>query len=108
MNVENCPGRMSDKIIERLDDFIKDKPYDPLIHIGTSDLTNDVELLYNCCVLLNTLRGSVQMRSNFWSVFSCIWIEERKIPTRNNSVFGHFPHKDNFTKRQQKCIIARL
>ena len=108
MKVENCPGRMSDKIIERLDDFIKDKPYDPLIHIGTSDLTNDVELLYNCCVLLNTLRGSVQIRSNSWSVFSCIWIEYRKIPTTNISVFGHFSHKDNFTKRQQKCIIARL
>ena len=26
---------------------------------------------------------SVQIRSYFWSVFSCIW-------TRNNSVFGHF------------------
>ena len=42
---------------------------------------------------------SVQMRSFFWSVFSCIRTEYgnirvqfkyRKIRTRNNSVFGHF------------------
>ena len=33
---------------------------------------------------------SVQVRSYFWSVFSCIQSEYRKIWTRNNSVFGHF------------------
>ena len=34
--------------------------------------------------------NSVQIRSYFWSVFSCIHSEYRKIQTRNNSVFGHF------------------
>ena len=33
---------------------------------------------------------SVQIRSYFLSVFSCIRAEYRKIRTRNNSVFGHF------------------
>ena len=33
---------------------------------------------------------SVQIRSYFWSVFSCIQSEYRKIRTTNNSVFGHF------------------
>ena len=33
---------------------------------------------------------SVQIRSYFWSVFSCIRIEYGKIHTRNNFVFGHF------------------
>ena len=33
---------------------------------------------------------SVQIRSYFWSVFSCIRTEYRKMRTRNNSVFGHF------------------
>ena len=33
---------------------------------------------------------SVQIRAYFWSVFSCIRTEYRKILTRNNSVFGHF------------------
>ena len=49
---------------------------------------------------------SIQIRSYFWPVFSCIWTEYgdllrlrrfiqseyRKIRTRNNSVFGHFSH----------------
>ena len=33
---------------------------------------------------------SVQIRSFFWSVFSCIRTEYRKIRTRKNSVLGHF------------------
>ena len=33
---------------------------------------------------------SAQIRSFFWSVFSCIQSEYRKIPTRKNSTFGHF------------------
>ena len=33
---------------------------------------------------------SVQIRSYFWSVFSCIQSEYRKIRIRYNSVFGHF------------------
>ena len=33
---------------------------------------------------------SVQIRSFFWSVFSSIQSEYRKIRTRNNSIFGHF------------------
>ena len=33
---------------------------------------------------------SVQIRSYFWSVFSCIRTGYRKLRTRNNSVFGHF------------------
>ena len=32
----------------------------------------------------------VQIRSFFWSVFSCIRTDYRKIRTRKNSVFGHF------------------
>ena len=33
---------------------------------------------------------SVQIWSFFWSVFSCIQSEYRKIRTRGNFVFGHF------------------
>ena len=49
---------------------------------------------------------SVQIRSYFWSVFSCIWIEYvnlriqseyRKIWTRNNCVFGHFSRSENYS-----------
>ena len=33
---------------------------------------------------------SVHIRSFFWSVFSCIRTEYRKIRVRKNSVFGQF------------------
>ena len=33
---------------------------------------------------------SVRIRSFFWSVFSCIQSEYRKIKARKNSVYGHF------------------
>ena len=34
--------------------------------------------------------NSVQIRSFFWSIFSCIQSKCGKIRTRKNSVFGHF------------------
>ena len=40
VKVENCPGRTSDEIIEKFNDFIKDKPFDLVTHVGTNDLTN--------------------------------------------------------------------
>ena len=47
---------------------------------------------YSQILYLDQLHGgkSVQIQSYFWSVFSCIRTEYRKIRTRNNSVFGHF------------------
>ena len=41
---------------------------------------------------------SVQIRGYFWSVFSCIQSEYRKIQTRNNSAFGHFSSSDFLKK----------
>ena len=41
---------------------------------------------------------SVQIRSYFWSVFSCIQSEYRKIWTRNNSVFRHFSCSGTYNK----------
>ena len=56
---------------------------------------------------------SVQIRSYFWSVFSCIRTEYgevqseyRKIRTSNNSVFGHFSHSVILRKFLWICIIT--
>ena len=38
---------------------------------------------------------SVQVRSYFWSVFSCIRTKYRKIRTRKNSVFAQFSRSDS-------------
>ena len=42
---------------------------------------------------------SVQIQSYFWSVFSCIRTEYRKIRTRNNSVFEHFSRSSTHYQR---------
>ena len=39
---------------------------------------------------------SIQIRSFFWSVFSCIESEYREIRTRKNSVFGHFSRSGSY------------
>ena len=44
---------------------------------------------------------SVQIRSFFWSVFSCIRTEYRKIRIRKNSLFGHFSRS---VKQNKKCL----
>ena len=47
VKVTNFPGRTSDKIVEKLDDLIKDKPNDLVIDIGTNNLTNNVKKILN-------------------------------------------------------------
>ena len=49
---------------------------------------------------------SVQIRSYFWFVFSCIRTEYRKIRTRNNSVLGRFSRNDSDKKQSCTCILT--
>ena len=42
---------------------------------------------------------SVEIRSFFWSIFSCIQSEYRKIQTRKNSVFWHFSRSAIFARK---------
>ena len=46
---------------------------------------------------------SVQLRTYFWFVFSCIWTVCRKIQTRKNSVFGHFSRSAHQSFPFSKC-----
>ena len=47
VKVTNFAGDTIRKIVERLDNLIKDKPDDLVIHTGTNDQTNNVKLLNN-------------------------------------------------------------
>ena len=50
---------------------------------------------------------SVQIRSYFWSIYIvnlCIQSEQRKIRTRNNSVFGHFSRSERLKKNDHYSI----
>ena len=51
---------------------------------------------------------SVRIRSFFWSVFSCIQTEYRKIRTRKNSVFRYFSPSAIFTKKVHRCLTAEV
>ena len=43
----------------------------------------------------------------FWSVFSCIRTEYRKIRTRKNSVFGHFSRGEHVNHRDEYGLALR-
>ena len=49
---------------------------------------------------------SVQIRSFFWSVFSCIQSKYREIRTRKNSVFGHFSRSDMLKWNERTILKA--
>ena len=45
VKILNFPGGTSEKILEKLDDLIKEKPDD---HVAMNDNTNNLNLLANC------------------------------------------------------------
>ena len=44
IKIMNFPGGTSERILEKLDDMIKEKPDDLIVHAGTNGITNDVNL----------------------------------------------------------------
>ena len=40
----NFPGSTNEKILEKQDDIIKEKPDDLIVHVGTNDITNKVNI----------------------------------------------------------------
>ena len=47
VKIVNFSGSTCEKILEKLDDIIKEKPDDLMVHVGTNDITNKVSLLTN-------------------------------------------------------------
>ena len=45
VKVKNYPGATSEDILDKIDDLLKVKPDCLLLHVGTNDLTNYVNLL---------------------------------------------------------------
>ena len=44
VKIVNFPGGTNEKILEKLDDIIKEKPDDLIVHVETNDITNNVNL----------------------------------------------------------------
>ena len=57
-------------------------------HLGSKNLNISIPQYLEFKQTVHCVK-SVQIRSDFWSVFFCIQSEYRKIRTRNYSVFGH-------------------
>ena len=53
VKIVNSPGGTSEKILEKLDVIIKEKPDDLVVHVGTNDITNNVNLLTNVKKIFN-------------------------------------------------------
>ena len=47
VEVLNFPGATSTDISNKMDDILEDKPQSLIVHVGTNDLTNDMNLLNN-------------------------------------------------------------
>ena len=47
VRVINFPGGTGEQITDQLDDFIKGKPDDLTVHVGTNDIANNVNVLNN-------------------------------------------------------------
>ena len=47
VRVINFPGGTSEKITDQLDDLIKEKSDNLIVHVGTNDIANNVNLLNN-------------------------------------------------------------
>ena len=45
--MNNIPGGTSDAILDKLDDFLKNKPDGLIVHAGTNDITKGKNLLNN-------------------------------------------------------------
>ena len=64
-------------------------PKDNLLTHIPSNIEADISNSYKYKIKSHCVK-SIQIRSYFWYVFSCIQTEYRKIRTRDNSVFGNF------------------
>ena len=54
----NIPGATSGDIADKIDDVLEGKPELLIVHIGTNDLTNNVNLLSNAKKIVNKVKNT--------------------------------------------------
>ena len=66
VKIVNFPGGTSEKIVKKVDDIIKEKPDDLIVHAGTNDITNNVNLSTNVKkIFTKILKNHHRRLSNF-------------------------------------------
>ena len=68
VKIVNFPGGTSKKILEKLDVIIKEKPDDVIVHVGTNDITNNVNLLTNVNKIFNKVSKELPSTSIVFSL----------------------------------------
>ena len=63
VKIVNFPGGTSEKILEKLDVIIKEKPDKLIVHDGTNDITNNVNLLTNVKKIFNKVSKELPLTS---------------------------------------------
>ena len=53
VEVLNFPGATSSDIVEKIEDVLDQKPESLIVHVGTNDLTNEINLLNNVKKIVN-------------------------------------------------------
>ena len=81
VKIVNFPGDTSERILQKLDDIIKEQPDDLIVHVGTNDLTNNVNLLTR----LKKIFNKVSKESSSTSIgFSSIIKRKHKTNIQKN------------------------
>ena len=75
VKVKNCPGATSEDILDKIDDLLKVKPDCLLVHVGTNDLTNNVNLLNSVKKMVKKVKNS---SPNTKLVFSSVILRKDK------------------------------
>ena len=75
VKVKNYPGATSEDILGKIDDLLKVKPDCLLVHVGTNDLTNNVNLLNSVKKMVNKVKNS---SPNTKLVFSSVILRKDK------------------------------
>ena len=63
VKILNFPYDTSEKILEKMDVIIKEKSDDLIVHVGTTDITNNINLLTNVKKIFNKVSKELPWRS---------------------------------------------
>ena len=101
VSVTSFSGGTSEKIIQKVDDLLKNKPDDIVIHAGTNDITNRVNLL-------NSVKKIVKQVSDISpgttvTVSSIIVRKDKKHVA--NPLADANPHLKNYCRRKRISFI---
>ena len=72
VKILNFPYDTSEKILEKMDVIIKEKSDDLIVHVGTTDITNNINLLTNVKKIFNKVSKELPWTSiAFLSIINC-------------------------------------